>query len=112
KFTAEIQYCEESDPCHVRLRSESGVSDHVQICEPSQTKGVAEASTTGALQIKQDFSGLGDRDAGVERQASRGRLLARRLKAVLARVLCGEARMLLMNDVDLARGPKARVVGV
>ncbi len=102
----------EQKPCKIGFRSQCWIAYHIQVREAGKAKCIADASASGTFQIKQDFGGLRDPHARIQRQDTRRGLFAGGLKTVLAGVFREEAGMLLVNRVDLPGDPNAGIVGM
>ena len=94
----------------VRRRAERRIPDDVEVGEARQTERVAEAPTTGALDVEEQFRVARQLDAGVDRPQPRQRLLRVWSQAVVPLVRRRESSVRLRDEIHLAGQPPAAVI--
>ena len=102
---------EGDDLAHHRAReignkTQFGVAHNVKIGEPRQSKGCAEAMTSGAFDIHENFCRVREFVTKVKRINFRRGVLRLGVKTVWTAVFRREGRMPLKDDVRLSRNPE------
>ena len=92
--------------CKIGNKTQLGVTHDVKIGEPRQSKGCAEAMTSGAFDIHEDFCRVRELVTEVKRINFRRGVLRFGVETVWAAVFRREGRMPLKDNVGLARNPE------